>query len=89
MRSAQRLHCHATAPSQTPSWSLTNHPQAAIAEEQQRWLRDAAIADERGFDPSATPRHTRDELVGEFQSDMDTLMARANVYDAQDAGADI
>ena len=40
---------------------------------------------ERGFDSAATPRHTHDELVGEFQRDIDTLTARAGVYDAQDA----
>ena len=59
--------------------------EAAIADEQRRWLRDAAVADERSFDPAATPRHTHDELVGEFQRDIDTLTARAGVYDAQDA----
>ena len=40
---------------------------------------------ERGFDSAATPRHTHDELGGEFQRDIDTLTARAGVYDAQDA----
>ena len=59
--------------------------EAAAAREQANWLRDAATADERSFDPAATPRHTHDELVGEFETEADALSRSAAQADAYDA----
>jgi hypothetical protein len=59
--------------------------EAAAANEQLRWLRDAAVADERNFDPTRVPQHTHDALIAEFRDDMADMEAHARRYDAEDA----
>jgi hypothetical protein len=61
--------------------------EAAAAEQQRRWLREAAMAsaDSELFDPSKTPAHTHDDLFAELQSGGGALAAAAAAFDAADA----
>ena len=59
--------------------------EAAAAERQREWLRKTAVADERGFDPSATPAHTHDDIITDLQSAVGGLAASAALFDTQDA----
>jgi len=59
--------------------------EAAAANEHREWLRKAAQAHERLFDPTATPQHTHDDAVAEMLGAANGLAAAAATYDAQDA----
>ena len=59
--------------------------EAAAAQEHREWLRKAAQAHERLFDPTATPQHTHDDAVAEMLGAANGLAAAAATYDAQDA----
>ena len=52
--------------------------------QQQQWMSQVAVADEKFFDPSQTPQHTLDDEVIELRSHASGLADAAAQYDSLD-----